>query len=153
MLNAQFLVVCTLCQAWAYEPASASIIVIFCETSMWAHGLADGSWSLAWALIQASGCMELIFVIKVFLSYNWLFPTPKRVSVPRPPRLAIRANCESFFFYNILENTLYHMPCLSYVVCYIFIQSSILWSLVVCSRTGHVHFVPSLSFSPTLLRL
>jgi hypothetical protein len=58
MLYAQVLAVCTLCKALACEPASASIIVTFCDLSMCAHGLADGSWSLARVLIQASGYME-----------------------------------------------------------------------------------------------
>jgi hypothetical protein len=31
----------------------------------------------------------------------------------------------AFFFYIIFENTLYHGPCLSYLACLIFIQSSI----------------------------
>jgi hypothetical protein len=55
------LAVCTLCQAWAYEPTSASIIVTFYDLSMCDRGLPDGSWSLAWALMQASSLLELIF--------------------------------------------------------------------------------------------
>jgi hypothetical protein len=67
MLNAQFQAVCTLSQAWAYEPASASTIVTFFDPSMCAHGLADGSWSLSWALMQASGCLELMFWYQPFI--------------------------------------------------------------------------------------
>jgi hypothetical protein len=58
-----------------------------------------------------------------------------------------------FFFDNIFEITLYLLPCLSCVACFNFNQSSISWSLLVCTRTGHVHFVPSLCFNLVLLRL
>jgi hypothetical protein len=34
MLYEQLLAVCTLCQAWAYEQASASITDTFCDPSM-----------------------------------------------------------------------------------------------------------------------
>jgi hypothetical protein len=76
MLYAQVLAVCTLCQSWAYEPASASIIITFCDLSMCAHGLADGSWSLARALMQASGCMELMFFYQKFLGLQLAFRHP-----------------------------------------------------------------------------
>jgi hypothetical protein len=77
MLYEQLLVVCTLCQAWAYELASASITDTFCDLSMWAHGLADGSWSLAWALMQASGCMELKFCGQSLFKLQLAFPPPQ----------------------------------------------------------------------------
>jgi hypothetical protein len=48
------------------------------------------------------------FVIKVFSSYSWLLPTPKRVSVPRPPKLAIRASSGSFFFWKYFRK--YSLP-------------------------------------------
>jgi hypothetical protein len=74
MLYEQLLAVCTLCQAWAYEPASASITNTFGDPSMRPHGLADGSWSLARALMQASGCMELMFCDQNVFKLQLAFP-------------------------------------------------------------------------------
>jgi hypothetical protein len=76
ILYAQVLAVCTLCQTWTCEPASASIIVTFCDLSMCAHGLADGSWSLARAFMQASGCMELMFCYQKFSGLQLAFSHP-----------------------------------------------------------------------------
>jgi hypothetical protein len=36
-------------------------------------------------------------VIKTYLSYSWLFPTPIRFLVPRPPGLANRASGGNIF--------------------------------------------------------
>jgi hypothetical protein len=74
MLYAHVLAVCTLCQAWACELALASIIVTFCDLSMCTHGLVDGSWSLAKALMQASGCMELMFCYQKISGLQLAFP-------------------------------------------------------------------------------
>jgi hypothetical protein len=67
---------CTLCQAWAYEPALDSIIDTFCDPSMWPHELADGSVSLAWALKQASGSMLLMFCDQNLFKLQLAFPHP-----------------------------------------------------------------------------
>jgi hypothetical protein len=77
MLYEQLLAECTLCQAWAYEIASASITDPFCDPSMWPNGLANGSWSLAWALMQASGCMELKFYDQSLFKLQLAFPHPQ----------------------------------------------------------------------------
>jgi hypothetical protein len=76
MLNAQVLAVCTLSQTWAYEPALDSIIDTFCDPSMWPHELADGSMSLARALKQASGSMELMFCNQKLFKLQLAFPRP-----------------------------------------------------------------------------
>jgi hypothetical protein len=70
------LAVCTLCQAWAYEPASDSIIDTFCDPSMCDHELADGSMILAWALKQAFGSMELMFCDQNLFKLQLAFPHP-----------------------------------------------------------------------------
>jgi hypothetical protein len=44
---------------------------------MWAHGLADGSWSLARALMQASGCMELMFYDQSLFKLQLAFAHPQ----------------------------------------------------------------------------
>jgi hypothetical protein len=103
--------------------------------------------------MQASGCMELMFCDQSFFKLQLAFPTSMRVSVPRPLGLAIGPAVGDFFFDNIFEITLYLLPCLSCVACFNFNQSSISWSLVVCTRIGHVHFVPSLCFNLALLIL
>jgi hypothetical protein len=77
MLYEQLLGVYTLYQARAYELASASITNTFCDLSMWAHGLADGSWSLARALMQASGCMELMFYDQIIFKLQLAFAHPQ----------------------------------------------------------------------------
>jgi hypothetical protein len=77
MLYEQLLAVCTLCQAWAYEPASATITDTLYDPSMWAHRLADGKWSLAWALMQASGCMELMFCDQSLFKLQLAFAHPQ----------------------------------------------------------------------------
>jgi hypothetical protein len=102
LLNAQYLAVCNLCQVWvsnelyldykfvfvvtcymhnyrlcahcAKHGIQSSTILTFCNPSMCAHGLADGSWSLSWALMQASGCLELMFWW-MFAEY-WLIMQP-----------------------------------------------------------------------------
>jgi hypothetical protein len=74
MLNAQVLAVCTLCQAWAYEPALDSIIDTFCDPPMWPHELADGLMNLAWALKQASSSMELMFCDQYLYNLQLAFP-------------------------------------------------------------------------------
>jgi hypothetical protein len=76
MLNAQVLAVWTLCQAWAYEPATDSIIDTFFDPSMWPHELADGSMSLAWALKQASSSMELGFCDQNLFKLQLAFSHP-----------------------------------------------------------------------------
>jgi hypothetical protein len=76
MLNSEFLAVCTLCEAWAYELALDSIIDTFCDPSMWPHELADGSMSLAWVLKQAFGSRELMLFFQILFKLQSTFPHP-----------------------------------------------------------------------------
>jgi hypothetical protein len=71
------LAVCTSSLARAYVPALFSFSITFFDLTLCAHGLADGSWSLAWALMQASGCMELMFWYQIFFELQLAFPHPQ----------------------------------------------------------------------------